>query len=140
MKGNYDFKVDRKRQGNGKSVWGVEFGIDLISKIARRRFNKNKLTYNTSENFEVDMGVKDGKAGYVKSLTTGKEVAYKVTVIEDEEKYTVRFDFGDNRMFKYDFAKTFRGFLTGAFYKFFWDLLRKTDELATVRFDESPAT
>lgn len=135
--------IARSKAENGKSIWRVEFEPKLIAKIANGKFNKDKLTFNSQEEFEVSIKVKDGSTGFIRNINNGKTIDYKVTYIDmanasrdrDPSKVKVRFDFADGRRFEYVFSKDFRSFNTGAFYRFFNDVLRKTQVLSSVKFN-----
>lgn len=122
-------KVIRTRSKNNSSVWTVEFDQNTLDKVAKMTGNPEHRTYNTEESFIVTMNLANKKTGAVTHVNKDIddfEIGYEISFLnETDDTIKVRFDFADGRRFETVMKKT-RGYMTGAFYKFFNYLVTKT--------------
>lgn len=127
-------ETTRTRAANGISTWEVEMSQKFLERVAEQN---NGLTYRNEEKFEVSMKVKDGSSGYIKHIDTGKVINYLAKVFKPaDDKVQVDFLVNQTDTFSYQFAATFRGYTTGAFYRFFNHIIRnRPDYFATVTME-----
>lgn len=127
-------ETTRTRAANGISTWEVEMSQKFLERVAEQN---NGLTYRNEEKFEVSMKVKDGSSGYIKHIDTGKVINYLAKVFKPaEDKVQVDFLVNQTDTFSYPFAATFRGYTTGAFYRFFNHIIRnRPDYFATITME-----
>ena len=127
-------ETTRTRAANGISTWDVEMSQKFLERVAEQN---NGLTYRNEEKFEVSMKVKDGSSGYIKHIDTGRVINYLAKVFKPaEDKVQVDFLVNQTDTFSYPFAATFRGYTTGAFYRFFNHIIRnRPDYFATVTME-----
>lgn len=127
-------ETTRTRAANGISTWEVEMSQKFLERVAEQN---NGLTYRNEEKFEVSMKVKDGSSGYIKHIDTGRVINYLAKVFKPaEDKVQVDFLVNQTDTFSYPFAATFRGYTTGAFYRFFNHIIRnRPDYFATVTME-----
>lgn len=127
-------ETTRTRAANGISTWEVEMSQKFLERVAEQN---NGLTYRNEEKFEVSMKVKDGSSGYIKHIDTGRVINYLAKVFKPaEDKVQVDFLVNQTDTFSYPFAATFRGYTTGAFYRFFNHIIRnRPDYFTTVTME-----
>ena len=127
-------ETTRTRTANGISTWEVEMSQKFLERVAEQN---NGLTYRNEEKFEVSMKVKDGSSGYIKHIDTGKVINYLAKVFKPaDDKVQVDFLVNQTDTFSYPFAASFRGYTTGAFYRFFNHIIRnRPDYFATVTME-----
>ena len=139
-------KVVRTRGKEHKNLWTVSLtNKDLLAicKNAENKSNVTKMVPKSILNFSVDMRIKDGSCGsvylYESPVTDFEnlpaiitEQKYEVSVKTTELTYKVKFELiGRNSHFVVEYPKSFRGYLTGAFYQFFDHLIKNTIIFAT---------
>ena len=134
MKNKSEMTITRTRLEGFISQWKVNFSDKKLERIAKRKYNKNKLTLNQVEVFEVGMRAQDGSTGYLRHLNSDMIVEYTTEVKDMGDTVKIRFKAADY-VFDYVFSKTFRSYMTGAFYRFFRDMLTKSPVFATVKYN-----
>lgn len=123
-------KVTRTRNGKGTSIWAVEINQAMQEKIANAN---NGDTISLDSKFEVSMRVQDGSNGYIKNLGNDKAINYAVKYDKpSDDRVIVNFNLDSGETFSFPFASSFRSYGTGAFYRFFNQIIRNTALLSSV--------
>lgn len=136
--------INKQAKSNGgiaHKLWKVDFTDKDLVKVSMMKGNEDRLIYNRSAEFFIDVD-QDYTRGSIVNKDSGKKIEFEINIesisdLFNDVSYIIHGDNGDV-VLRYDvrYPKSSRGYKTASLYSFFVYLVKNTWFLADTRSED----